>query len=1201
MSLPLRLAAEPILRGILTACNVLPSADEERVCLVVCEEGFVAIVSADLYSAEETSSFIGITVDDIPAFALVRKSSDSFAFYLRGQVCDPAPSRAEILELAKPISVSIARIVVDSIKRYYSRQVLEPSIRGFLAILEKQFPRNDLYLFELLQNAVDDGADHVVLRIVSSVGGREGVHFHHNGRRFSPIDVVGLSSVGLSTKDLSGERKKIGFMGVGFKSVYKRFAKVTIFDSVWCFRFEQPVSSPPMEPSYSWVLKPGWVGDLKRDYSSSSQLAETTRGPITGCHFFLEDPQKGGAELRLDLSHFAVAVPVLLGRQTRPLHPGGPAIDAVPSAGEAAVCTPWVLEWDTKIFTVSRELPAVDCTRLLNAGDWGPRRGTVNAAGVVFVYSDAMQCRIRSAQRPHNQKAISSAPRASSDETQRWQFLTVCISPSGEAKDAFLQHTKRPWSGRSYAPPPPERGEASEAEEISLFFPVDLNLQPLLSAAPSSPGVLHAVLPTKLKLPFAMNLQASWLLSVDRQEVQSLSENHWNHCLISQLPRLLTLLIKWIAASYSPEHSNLKASYSLLPAVDSADESGAHLLYSSSSRLHLTVLGQRLDLSALNRDILSSAVVPVCGPSNAVSFHPGAAVMFFPPAMTAWIPASVLKAWFDRLPFASSALGSCSWHPLWLKALARPTMEAVASRKRHFKSAIVHNAERGDVVYLSLRIMAALWGCLSVVPPSHSHSAATTAAGDESLSSRSAHSKPPGDKRASAVVSRPPPEPAEASEMLCGGYIAGLTAWPIFYTTAGEFVSSGDLAYPSPDDFGTLPADLLAILRPAAAFALESDLQRKQSLASSGQSSELSSSRNAYLIHDSLQEAVDKPSSYTPAAAASSAGPDTLRRALDGARACLDLCSRLHPDRVVSVAAASHALMRRWAADCNNRIGQGLSDTVVASIKRIFDFALSADRPELVTHFLTTRAVTGMRDSALVVTPAFKCHIPTAFESNAITPPALESILGSSLHYISSAYYTPELLANEKQARRLESFLVRCGVQRGAGLVGTMRSLTEKEISAYLPGGALPTLRQSAPSIPLYLPFGFGEVNRKKLVVIDADFSVAWLNILNAARSSVDIGTYVSRHMSHLLEAADCADPVTPTAAPYLSSLVIPTGAINAKQRQASPSLVTLEMLDEHRIPQNTDEYPPPAYARLFYLPPGQPGEWRDYDSWYKE
>ena len=61
-------------------------------------------------------------------------------------------------------------------------EVLEPSIRGFLSILEKQFPRNDLYLFELLQNAVDDGAAAVKLKQTA-----HGIVFLHDGRGFTPM------------------------------------------------------------------------------------------------------------------------------------------------------------------------------------------------------------------------------------------------------------------------------------------------------------------------------------------------------------------------------------------------------------------------------------------------------------------------------------------------------------------------------------------------------------------------------------------------------------------------------------------------------------------------------------------------------------------------------------------------------------------------------------------------------------------------------------------------------------------------------------------------------------------------------------------------------------------------------------------------------------------------------------------------------
>ena len=169
---------------------------------------------------------------------------------------------------------SSAQRIVNGIFEYYKTQILEPSVRGFLFILEKQFPRNDLYLFELLQNAVDDGASFVSFKCFSSPD-NEMVRVTHNGRRFTPLDVIGLSSVGLSTKT---SKRTIGFMGIGFKAVYKRFHKVHISDGTFSFRFEKPhtVNARKVERDDSarspnkgksdvksanngWVMLPSWV------------------------------------------------------------------------------------------------------------------------------------------------------------------------------------------------------------------------------------------------------------------------------------------------------------------------------------------------------------------------------------------------------------------------------------------------------------------------------------------------------------------------------------------------------------------------------------------------------------------------------------------------------------------------------------------------------------------------------------------------------------------------------------------------------------------------------------------------------------------------------------------------------------------------------------------------------------------------------
>lgn len=227
MSLPLRLAVEPFVKGVIKSCHVLPSEDEEKVCFIVADAGWVCTVVSDASLWMDKSSISHLTklpVASIPIYAIVQNAGgggSGFQWYRDTKLCAAPPSMRDLFRSAVSTVPAVAEAVVGSIARYYGRQVLEPSIRGFLAILEKQFPRNDLYLFELLQNAVDDGANRVSLK-QSSHAGQSSIHFCHNGRGFTPLDVLGLSSVGLSTKG-DEEKRKIGFMGACIYSVLSFF------------------------------------------------------------------------------------------------------------------------------------------------------------------------------------------------------------------------------------------------------------------------------------------------------------------------------------------------------------------------------------------------------------------------------------------------------------------------------------------------------------------------------------------------------------------------------------------------------------------------------------------------------------------------------------------------------------------------------------------------------------------------------------------------------------------------------------------------------------------------------------------------------------------------------------------------------------------------------------------------------------------
>ncbi len=100
------------------------------------------------------------------------------------------------------------------------------------------------FLIELLQNAEDAGASAFRVGIAEA-----GVTVWHDGAPFDARDVVGVLSIGQTTKS----RDQIGFFGVGFKSVYE----VCERPQVYCrpFRFEiadvsipRPLPSRPPSP-----------------------------------------------------------------------------------------------------------------------------------------------------------------------------------------------------------------------------------------------------------------------------------------------------------------------------------------------------------------------------------------------------------------------------------------------------------------------------------------------------------------------------------------------------------------------------------------------------------------------------------------------------------------------------------------------------------------------------------------------------------------------------------------------------------------------------------------------------------------------------------------------------------------------------------------------------------------------------------------
>lgn len=120
-------------------------------------------------------------------------------------------------------------------------------------------------------------------------------------------------------------------------------------------------------------------------------------------------------------------------------------------------------------------------------------------------------------------------------------------TPDQNAVRAYEAHTKRP------AP------QGNRTESAILFFASDATGK---LKVPRGGGKLHAVLPTTIASGTTAHFQAGWLLSVDRQHLQSLESNAWNACCLRQYPHLLLQIMRWVAHK---GHAAVNVGYSLFP------------------------------------------------------------------------------------------------------------------------------------------------------------------------------------------------------------------------------------------------------------------------------------------------------------------------------------------------------------------------------------------------------------------------------------------------------------------------------------------------------------------------------------------------------------------------------------------------------------------------------------------------------------
>lgn len=112
---------------------------------------------------------------------------------------------------------------------------------GIRRIVEDLYPDSAHFIYELLQNAEDTGADEVVFTLSNT-----GLVFEHNGRPFDRRDIEAITDIGEGTK--AADDDKIGRFGVGFKAVFAYSETPHIWSPKFSFKITDLVLPSPLEP-----------------------------------------------------------------------------------------------------------------------------------------------------------------------------------------------------------------------------------------------------------------------------------------------------------------------------------------------------------------------------------------------------------------------------------------------------------------------------------------------------------------------------------------------------------------------------------------------------------------------------------------------------------------------------------------------------------------------------------------------------------------------------------------------------------------------------------------------------------------------------------------------------------------------------------------------------------------------------------------
>ena len=164
------------------------------------------------------------------------------------------------------------RDLIDQIANEYAGagQIALDALSGALDRLNKAFPRYGSFLMEFVQNADDAGSRTLKFEMRDT-----SITICNDGQPFSQEDVRSICTVGWSSKSA---KDYIGYLGVGFKSVFVISKRPEIYSGEYNFKFDQTAWQEPR--ILPWQVMPVWIENPTLDRTAYSGFTTVFNLPL---------------------------------------------------------------------------------------------------------------------------------------------------------------------------------------------------------------------------------------------------------------------------------------------------------------------------------------------------------------------------------------------------------------------------------------------------------------------------------------------------------------------------------------------------------------------------------------------------------------------------------------------------------------------------------------------------------------------------------------------------------------------------------------------------------------------------------------------------------------------------------------------------------------------------------------------------------